>query len=115
MTTLTPPGVPERRAGLRRRMQVRARISTASADEQLDAHTVDLSAGGVSLVCPQQLNPGLHCVVELGTGRPELSDPLTVRAAVCYCVGVAPGQFRVGLQFIDLSDADAQLIAAMLG
>lgn len=69
----------------------------------------------MSLLCPRPLHLGLQCVVEIGTSRPELTQPLTVRAGVCYCVGVAPERFRIGLRFIGLSAEDTQLIAAMLG
>jgi len=103
----------DRRVQRRKSLSVPARIRVVGAG-QLDAYTIDLSAGGVSVTAPLQFNAGQECVVEIGTGRTELVQPLCLEATVCYCIRVAPGSFRTGMQFKGLTSEATQRLAALL-
>lgn len=102
----------ERRQHARRSIQLRALVLLPD-DQLLNGQTVDISAGGACLSTPTQLLVDDECRLQL-----ELEAAGTHRAAllvcrVCYCMPQGD-RFRVGLQFVQMNEADAELIAALL-
>ena len=104
----------DRRTSARKVMRVQARISIPGEDP-LDAHTVDLSLGGVSITSSQQLNQGQECIVELGISAAEIAPAPGLRARVRYCGRLRDGQYRIGFKFSAVSIEAAELIVAVLG
>lgn len=104
----------DRRLSPRKTMQVLARVRM-DGDAPLDAQTADLSHHGVSITSPRQMNVGQECIVELGVSVPEIASPPVLRAAVCYCMRLQEGGFRIGMKFTSVSIEAAELIVAVLG
>ena len=120
MNSVAISAVPERRSRPQRSIRVPARVSILKGGA-LDALTIDLSMEGANLVSTTQLHPGQECLVEIGIGRAGLVRPLTIKAAVCYCIGTAPVRFQNGAvrfrtraQFTGLSAEARRLIEAIL-
>jgi hypothetical protein len=107
-----PPA--DRRDGQRKWLRVQARICV-DGETPLEAHTIDLSHHGVSITSPQQLNEGVGCAIELGSGAHALAAPPALRAEVRYCTRLCDGQFRIGMRFTSVSIEAAELILAVLG
>ena len=105
--------MPNRRAISFRAMQVAARL-TVLGDAPLDAPRIDLTLAGVSLISPRQFPPGVDCLVEIGIGRPELLQPLSLHTRVHRCVPVGLNNFRTSLHFVNLSSDGVRKLAAML-
>ena len=105
--------VPNRRASSFRTMQVAARV-TVLGDAPLDTPTIDLSLGGVSLTSPRQFRPGVDCLVEIGIGRPELLQPLSLHTRVHRCLPVGPDHFRTRMHFVNLTSDGVRKLFAML-
>jgi hypothetical protein len=104
----------ERRSSPRKVMVgVRARI-TVEGDIPLDADTLDLSNGGVSLTSGTPLNLGQECLVELGISVPEIASPPVLRAGVRYCARMRDGRYRIGMKFTFVSIEAAELLASVL-
>jgi c-di-GMP-binding flagellar brake protein YcgR len=103
----------DRRTSARKVMRVEARISVPGSGA-LDAHTVDLSLGGVSITSLQQLDQGQECVVELGISAPEIAPAPALRARVRYCARLRDGQYRIGFKFSSVSIEAAELLVAVL-
>jgi c-di-GMP-binding flagellar brake protein YcgR len=108
---LTPS---DRRTSARKVMRVEARISVPG-EAPLDAHTVDLSLGGVSITSSQQLSERQECIVELGVSAREIAPAPALRARVRYCARLRDGQYRIGLEFSSVSIEAAELLVAVLG
>ena len=104
----------DRRTSARKVMRVQARIRVPGEEAPLDAHTVDLSVGGVSITSSQQLNLGQECSVELGISAPEIAPPPGLRARVRYCGRLRDGQYRIGFEFSSVSIEAAELLVAVL-
>lgn len=104
----------DRRTNPRKAIRVRARIMV-EGETLLDADTIDLSHGGVSITSKQPLNLGQNCIIELGSGIPEIASPPVLQAGVRYCARLREGQYRIGLQFTFVSIEAAELIVAALG
>jgi hypothetical protein len=113
MTPAPSLAVPNRRAISFRTMQVAARI-TVLGEAPLDTPRIDLSVAGVSLISPRQFPPGLNCLVEIGIGRPELLQPLSLHTRVHRCVPVGLNNFRTSMHFVNLSADGVRKLAAML-
>lgn len=106
-------GLFERRQSARHRLRVRARI-TPEGHAPLETHTVDLSAHGLAVTSTRPLNVDQECRVELAIHSPLPSAPPVMRARVRYCAPLREGEFRIGMQFVDLSVEAAELIVAAL-
>jgi hypothetical protein len=94
-------------------MRVRARIRIGEA-QFLQADTIDLSSGGLSLTSTQPLNMGQECLIELGISVPEIATPPILRAGVRYCAQMRDGRYRVGMKFTFVSIEAAELLASVL-
>jgi hypothetical protein len=103
----------DRRASARKVIRVRACIRVAG-EALLDADTIDLSHGGVSVTSKEPLNLGQECSVELGISVPEIATPPVLRAGVRYCARLREGEYRIGLKFTFVSIEAAELIVAAL-
>jgi hypothetical protein len=113
MRSSTRPAIRDRRSGSFRAMQVAARVIVLG-EAPLDLPTIDLSLGGVSLISPRQLRPGLDCLVEIGIGRPELLQPLSLHTRVDRCDLVWPNHFRTRMHFVNLTSDGVRKLSAML-
>ena len=113
MTPGASSAVPNRRTSLFPIIQVAARI-TVHGDAPFDTPTLDLSLGGASLTSPRQFLPGLDCLVEIGIGRPELLQPLSLHTRVHRCVPVGLNNFRTSMHFVNLSADGVRKLFAIL-
>jgi hypothetical protein len=114
MTSGASSATPTRGTRAFRTLQVAARV-TVLGHAPFDTPTIDLSLGGVSFIAPRQFQPGLDCLVEIGIGRPELLQPLSLHTRVDRCRPVGPDQFRTRMHFVNLSADGVRKLAAMLG
>jgi c-di-GMP-binding flagellar brake protein YcgR len=75
----------------------------------LDASAADLSARGLCLLLPDSLNSG-ESVYLLAAVKPEGKPPrdLEVNGVTSYCRPTPDNRWRVGVQFLDLSDAQQE-------
>lgn len=83
----------------------------------LQVRTVDVSAGGLGVVSPVNINPRLPCMVRVNLPvNPSGQALLEAQATIAYCVlsGSESG-FLIGLQFLNLPVASARAIALFLG
>lgn len=104
----------DRREKPRHVIRVQARIRP-DGNEPLDAHTVDLSAHGLSITSAHPLNLEQECDVELGISVPAPARPPELRASVRYCARLRDGEYRIGMKFTTVSIEAAELIVAALG
>ena len=99
-----PPPFPEpgRRVAARRALRVDAHLVFGGTSTAVQ--TRDLARDGVSLVASRPIAPGTRCQVafDVPLGRGE-SSALVASARVVYSSYVAPGEFRVGAVFTELS------------
>jgi len=103
----------DRRESPRKVLRVRARVGLPD-ETMVDARTVDLSSGGLSLTSSLQLKPDQECFVELELGAFGIESTPPIRTRVCYCVPFRASDFRTGVQFLQIDAAIAALIAAAL-
>jgi hypothetical protein len=113
MTPAASLAVQNRRTSAFRTLQVAARVSVLG-HAPFDTPTIDLSLGGVSLISPRQFLPGLDSLVEIGIGRPELLQPLSLHARVHRCLPVGPDQFRTRMHLVNLSADGVRKLFAIL-
>ena len=107
----SPSGV-ERRKQARRSVRLRALVLLPD-DQLLNGHTIDLSVGGACLSAPHQLLVGDECRLQLELEAVGTKRRALLVSRVCYCVPQGDG-FRVGLQFVQVSPEDAQLLEMLL-
>ena len=70
---------------------------------------VILSEGGVEFDNPEAYEPGARVAVKMVL-MPRASG-LLLRAKVIHCKKKADGQYEIGTEFVDMSDAQRQLLA----
>jgi hypothetical protein len=111
----TPVGwsTPERRTERRDAFGVRA-ILTIPGRSVLPGRTLDLSRGGASMIVPFELAPGQICNIDFELEACGDCTTFHIGAEVRYCVELGANRFRVGLQFGDMDDKTAALIASVL-
>lgn len=82
----------------------------------LEATPVDFSAKGISLILKDSLNSGESLYI-LASVRPEGFPPrdLSVNGVTTYCRPTDDGRWRVGVQFIDLTDSERHEWAEFTG
>ncbi len=99
----------ERRIKRRTQLHLKADV-TLPGDLTIVGHTVDISASGLSIDVPYQLEPGQHCEIELNFSR--MGGPAWVQLSgeVRRCVEVDEGRFQAGLQFVDLDPKLVELL-----
>jgi len=103
----------ERRASHRKVFSVQARV-TVPGVQVLNAHTIDLSTGGVGVTMPFALEPGQDCVLDLALEACGTTGEFHIGARVCYCVPRGGKLFRTGMQFTKVDEATTALIAAAM-
>ncbi len=108
-----PAGTIESRVATRRNVTWKARVMPAPGNV-LDAKTADISSSGVGLICHHPLPP--HSVVQLALQVPHLTitgsfTVVTGRVKVAFQV-MRGGEYRVGAQWVDISDASRTLLTS---
>jgi hypothetical protein len=102
----------ERRVAKRKALLTHADVMI-SAQQQLPGHAIDISSGGIGLICPVPLNHGQEIVIRLALAVCGTERHMEITGCVCFCLSISVGQFRVGLQFVHLDDDTAEFIAAV--
>lgn len=103
---------PDRRVATRRCLHLQADI-TLPGDLTIVGHTMDISAGGISVEVPYMLEFGQECLVELDLSA--LGGPvwLQLTAEVRHCGDAANGLFRAGLQFVNADPLFTELFEGL--
>jgi hypothetical protein len=104
---------PEQRHSPRRRVGLSARVFTGAA--WVEAHSRDLSRGGVCLVVEQPVPVGTVIGLQLRlvfAGEGE-SEPLELRARVVWCTAVAGGH-QIGASLVETTPTATGYLDAFL-
>jgi len=98
-----------RRLQRRERLSVKADV-TLPGDLTIVGHTLDISAGGLSIEVPYSLSIGERCEIELSLTK--LGGPKWVQVVgeVRNCKQIDDDSFRVGLQFVDMDEQLKKLL-----
>lgn len=89
----------------------RCRARLAVEDKlPVDAWTVDISIGGMSLMLENHVDPGQYCVVKFTATLGGKERPFSTIARSIYSVCSCTGQHRTGFQFLQLSDENIAFI-----
>lgn len=94
---------PNRRIGQRRHLHLKADV-TLPGDLTIVGHTLDISAGGLSLEVPYSLELGQRCEIELDLSKMGGPCWIQVTGEVRYCSQSDEDSFRIGLQFVEVAD-----------
>jgi c-di-GMP-binding flagellar brake protein YcgR len=92
-----------RRIAQRAHLHVKADV-TLPGDLTIVGHTLDISAGGLSLEVPYELQLGQRCEIELNLSKMGGPSWVQVIGEVRYCSAADDDTFRAGLQFVDMDD-----------
>jgi hypothetical protein len=82
----------------------------ADGAEPVLARTVDISASGMSVALPGPMKVGDTGMIKFDLFFEGKATPITARAKASYCIFSA-GEFKVGLQFLNL-DLSAMTVLA---
>jgi hypothetical protein len=104
----------DNRKAPRKELRIQA-LLTMDGAEPVSLHTVDIAKYGMGLAgIPQQLAAGQQGLVAFGLFLNGQLHNVGVRVRVAYCIPDG-GNFRAGLQFLNLDSAGAVLIAQYVG
>jgi len=104
---------PERRTKQRARLQIKADV-TLPGDLTIVGHTLDISATGLSIDVPYQLEVGQHCEIELNLAKLGGPKWVQVIGEVRRCTSSGDGYFQAGLLFVDLDAKLAEVLDAYI-
>jgi c-di-GMP-binding flagellar brake protein YcgR len=85
-----------------------------SGTAPVQARTVDISLGGLSLVVPGQLHIGQTCDVEFEAPLNGKTVRVIASGKVVYCIHGETDGFRIGLQFMQLDAAISKTLAELM-
>jgi c-di-GMP-binding flagellar brake protein YcgR len=92
-----------RRSTPRTHLRVKADV-TLPGDLTIVGHTLDISAGGLSIEVPYQLQLGQCCEIELNLSKLGGPHWVQVVGEVRHCSQADDDAFRVGLQFVGMDE-----------
>ncbi len=81
----------------------------------VDVKTVDVAAGGLSVLAAKQLAVGRDCHVNFGVPIAGQVRNVAVSAHVVYCFFRGGEGYKIGLQFVKLHADGADVIAEYVG
>ncbi|MES2935740.1 MAG: PilZ domain-containing protein [Pseudomonadota bacterium] len=87
---------------------------TLKDTSKLDAETIDVSLGGVSLSVHRKVAPGQYCAVTFDVEIDSVWRTVSAVGQVIYCIDSTPEGFHLGVQFLDLDAASTQVIREVL-
>ena len=104
-------GGAERRRSKRTLYRSHAKLLLPGHDA-IEVRTVDVSSGGVGVVSPLNLLPGLPCEIHLHFRKiPIGMENIAVRSRIAYCVLSGKEQgFLIGVQFVEPPQEALQVI-----
>jgi c-di-GMP-binding flagellar brake protein YcgR len=102
-STSTSAAKSNRRTAQRAHLHVKADV-TLPGDLTIVGHTLDISAGGLSIEVPYELKLGQRCEIELNLSKMGGPKWIQVIGEVRYCSQADDDTFRAGLQFVDVDD-----------
>lgn len=102
----------ERRNGKRKALFTHADV-VISANQVLSGHAVDISSGGIGLICSLQLSAGQEIAIRLALAVCGSEQHMEIIGRVCFCLPIGGAKYRVGLQLVHLEDDTAAFIAAV--
>jgi hypothetical protein len=88
------------------------RVHWAAVPEMIVSFTDEVGGGGLRFRAPRHYDPGTLLVLRLDVAQPP-SAALTVSARVVWSRREG-GHYAVGVEFVDLSPADAERIEALV-
>ena len=99
----------EQRQSDRKILKTKALVAADGADP-VPARTVDISASGMSITLPGPMKVGDTGMIKFDLFYDGKVTPITARAKASYCI-FSSGEFKVGLQFLNL-DLSAMTVLA---
>lgn len=99
----------EQRKYPRRPLKRRARV-IARNGPPIEGSTLDVSSGGMCLILPQQLAPGMPCAISFDLPVNAFKQTVSAVARVAWSVCGTQG-FKTGVQFTEVDPASATAIA----
>lgn len=102
----------DRRIDTRCGMRLEADV-TLPGDLTIVGHTMDLSAGGISIEVPYMLEFGQECMIELDLSALGGPSWLQLTAEVRHCRQLDGEQFIAGLRFIDPDPVMSELLSSL--
>jgi hypothetical protein len=98
------------------RFSVDIQVAVSADNQNVAAHTRDISRSGVCLVSTQGLarekEIGLELVLTFGEGG--LSEPLHMRGRVVWCTAMF-GHFQMGVKFLEADEEQTRNLEMFLG
>jgi hypothetical protein len=79
-----------------------------------DASTLDIGAGGLSLLSPKPISPGTRCTVRVELPLPAGPKSLALPARSVHSSYTGPAEFRIGMTLGPLDDAQTEAILAFM-
>lgn len=79
----------------------------------IEIRTFDISLGGISWMLSEPIDPNQYCVVKFDASINGNSRPFSAIAKSIYNVRSSADQYRIGFQFLELSAANAAIIAQL--
>jgi hypothetical protein len=92
----------EFRTAPRKILRVRAILTGIEGSAPIEARTVDLSIGGLSITCNTQLMPGQRFKLSFDISSFDVRGSVVALVEVAYCL-YAVDQFKAGLKFVEIA------------
>jgi c-di-GMP-binding flagellar brake protein YcgR len=80
----------------------------------LRGKTIDIALAGISLMVPEQLQPGMTCTVSFEAMLNGTARQVTGTAKVVYSILSGTDGFRTGLQFVQIDAANNKTLAELM-
>ena len=102
----------EQRKAERKLVKVKALVKVDGGDAIM-GRTFDLGASGVGILLDVPMKTGMQARVSVGLLVNGVVTPMHTQARVQYCI-FSSGDYRIGMQFLQLDGATAAMLARFL-
>lgn len=99
------------------RFAVHWKAVIAGGGHVFEAHTEDISSGGMTLLSPNRLDEGAHCKVQFSIPGPQKGTGRLVQAEMLVTNVVLAAhmfEFRLGAKFLNLGSTDRLALESFL-
>lgn len=101
----------EQRQEQRKLLKTRAAVVVDGAPRK--GRTLDICASGMCVIVPDPIKTGTAAQVAFELFHDGKNTPIEVRAKVSYCI-LSSGEFKVGMQFVDVDLGAMSTLAKFL-
>lgn len=102
-----------KRTDMRAVFHRRAHLELASG-AALPVKTIDISPGGVGIICPHPIQERQNCTLRIDTVIPDMPK-LLLKGSSTYCILSGTRGFRVGIKFQGMETAMEGHVKKLLG